>query len=150
MTSCQISLGTVKFDYSKVPLAEDPKTTEFGLVDLLSDRIVSLVKYLDGKMAKYSVPTCSAGSYVQLVHKRTKTKVVATAKLERGKDLNADCNRFSSELLAVEKQSVAAQAKLVEIETTVQNLEKQTDVGLPASVERCLSGYVNWEIQTTK
>lgn len=66
MPSCQVSSGTVEFDYSKGPSAEEPKTIEFSVADLLSDRIVSLVKYLDGKMAKYSELEL-AGPYVELM-----------------------------------------------------------------------------------
>lgn len=72
MPTCQMSSSTVEFDRGEEPLMNEPKLAEFSLADLLSDRMVSLVKYLDGKMAKYSVPTYASGSYVELVRKRTK------------------------------------------------------------------------------
>ncbi|OAE32300.1 hypothetical protein AXG93_2190s1200 [Marchantia polymorpha subsp. ruderalis] len=93
MPSCHVSLGTVDFDYGEGPSAEEPKTTEFSVADLLSDKIVPLVKYLDEKMMKYSMLE-SATSYVQLVCRRIKAKVTTTAKRElECKGLRVDiCN----------------------------------------------------------
>lgn len=78
LPSCQIPSVTVEFDTSKGPLAYQPKAEELSLSDLLSERIVLLMKYLDQKMVKYSVPASLMGSYVELVHRRTKAKAAAT------------------------------------------------------------------------
>ncbi|OAE19056.1 hypothetical protein AXG93_2839s1520 [Marchantia polymorpha subsp. ruderalis] len=76
--SLNIPSVTVEFDTSKGPLAYQPKAEELSLSDLLSERIVLLMKYLDQKMVKYSVPASLMGSYVELVHRRTKAKAAAT------------------------------------------------------------------------
>lgn len=61
-----------------------------------------------------------------------------------------DCSKLRSQLSAVEEKLVVAQAKLLEAEKTVQQLERRTDVALCVKVDPCLRGYVEWEIQTLK
>lgn len=57
----------------------------------MCDRIVPFVKYLEGKMAKYSEPD-SAGSYVELVRSRIKAKVATITKItERVASLTYEC-----------------------------------------------------------
>lgn len=53
-------------------------------------------------------------------------KAAQTLKLEHGKKLNADCSRLQSLMLAVEEQLVAVQAKLMETDATIQQLEQHT------------------------
>ncbi|OAE32403.1 hypothetical protein AXG93_3671s1220 [Marchantia polymorpha subsp. ruderalis] len=74
LTLCQVFLSIVKFNRGEGPLACKPKLAEFSLSDLVSERIVPLVKYLDRKMMNNLVPTSSASSYVELVRRRTKAK----------------------------------------------------------------------------
>lgn len=50
------------------------------------------------------------------------------------------------QLLAIEEQLAAVQAKLEETEATSRRLEHDTNVGLRARVEWCLRGYVDYEI----
>lgn len=50
-------LGTVDLDCGDGPSTEEPKSTRLSAADVLSERVVSLIKYLDGKMAKYAEPT---------------------------------------------------------------------------------------------
>lgn len=45
MPSCQVSSGTVEFDCGEETSAKEPKMSKFSVDDLLSDRIVPLVKY---------------------------------------------------------------------------------------------------------
>lgn len=45
---------------------------------------------------------------------------------------------IADQLLAAEEQLVTSQAKLLETETTVEQLERRTDVALCAKVDRCL------------
>ncbi|OAE32873.1 hypothetical protein AXG93_3052s1030 [Marchantia polymorpha subsp. ruderalis] len=148
------------FDCGKEHLAEEPKTAEFSLADLMSDRIVSLIKYLDGKMAKYPEPE-SVGSYVELVRRKTKAKVVATAKVaERVASLTSECatmrvtlvrvqkgvgRKLRSQLAAVEEKLVAAPAKLMKAEVTVQQLEQQMD----ACKDRAMSSRLR-ELEVNK
>lgn len=77
-------------------------------------------------------------------------KAVQNSELKRGKELDVNCNRLRSQLLVVEEQLVAARAKLMETELTVQQLKHQTDAVLCAREERCLCGYVEWKIQIMK
>lgn len=68
------------------------KLVEFSLIDLLNDIIVPLVKCLDRKMTKYSVSASTTTSYLKLVHRRTKTKAIATAEVtERVASLTSEC-----------------------------------------------------------
>lgn len=83
MPLCQVSLDTVEFDCGEGPSIDEPKLAKFSLAHLLNDRIVSLVKYLDRKMTEYLVPASIAKFYVELVRKRTKAKVAATAKVTK-------------------------------------------------------------------
>ncbi|OAE30356.1 hypothetical protein AXG93_4201s1580 [Marchantia polymorpha subsp. ruderalis] len=92
LSSCQVSSKTLEFDRGKGLSVCEPKLAEFSLSDLLNERIVPLVKYLDSKMVKYSVPASSASSYVELVRIRTKTKALATAGVtERIAILTSEC-----------------------------------------------------------
>lgn len=81
MLLCQVSSGTVEFDRSEGTSANESKLAEFSLADFLSGRIDSLVKYLDRRVMKYSVPASSAGSYVELVRRRTKPKTPTSAEI---------------------------------------------------------------------
>ncbi|OAE33497.1 hypothetical protein AXG93_3822s1550 [Marchantia polymorpha subsp. ruderalis] len=63
---CQVSLETVEFDRGEGHLICKQKSAEFSLLDILSERLVSIVKFLDRKMVKYLVSASSAGSYVVL------------------------------------------------------------------------------------
>ncbi|OAE21909.1 hypothetical protein AXG93_3988s1150 [Marchantia polymorpha subsp. ruderalis] len=55
-------------------------------------------------------------------------KAVRTSELERRKELDADCSKLRSQLSTVEEQLIVAQAKLVETEATVQQLDWRTVV----------------------
>ncbi|OAE22454.1 hypothetical protein AXG93_3348s1120 [Marchantia polymorpha subsp. ruderalis] len=111
-------------DQSQVSLAEDlrpsgslveePKTAEFGLADLLSDRIILLVKYLDGKMVKYLVLEC-ATSYVELVRKSIKMKVEAIAKVaERAANFTSKCATMTVTLQEIEAQLQAKESECID------------------------------------
>ncbi|OAE23320.1 hypothetical protein AXG93_3390s1050 [Marchantia polymorpha subsp. ruderalis] len=79
LPSCQVSSGTVEFDKGEGLLACETKSRKFDVADLLNEPIVLLMKHLDMKMVKYYVPTTSAGSYVELVHRSTKAKAATNA-----------------------------------------------------------------------
>ncbi|OAE18465.1 hypothetical protein AXG93_2482s1130 [Marchantia polymorpha subsp. ruderalis] len=126
LSLCQISSGTIEFDMDEVPSACEPKLTKTSLSNLLNERFVLLLKYLNRKMVKYSVSVSLAGSYVELVRRRTKSKATTTAKermaiaelalwkyrlatykvarslkLKRGRELDADCRSLRSQLSAI-------------------------------------------------
>lgn len=84
---CQVSLETVEFDRGEGHLICKQKSAEFSLLDILSERLVSIVKFLDRKMVKYLVSASSAGSYVVLVRRQTKSKAATTVR-----DDHTDCN----------------------------------------------------------
>lgn len=65
----------------------------------------------------------------------TDCKAVQTSELELRKKLDANCSRLRFQLSAVEEQLIAARAKLMETEATVQQLEQHTDAGLLTRVE---------------
>ncbi|OAE26577.1 hypothetical protein AXG93_269s1020 [Marchantia polymorpha subsp. ruderalis] len=110
-----VSSGTVDFDCGEGTLAKEPKTAEFSLADHLSDRIVPLVKYLDGKMMK-SVKPELAGSYVELVRSRTKAKVaVAEEVAERVAILTFECATMTVTLQAQEEQLWAKELECAEL-----------------------------------
>lgn len=92
LSLCQISSGTIEFDMDEVPSACEPKLTKTSLSNLLNERFVLLLKYLNRKMVKYSVSVSLAGSYVELVRRRTKSKATTTAKVtERIAILTSEC-----------------------------------------------------------
>lgn len=102
--SCQMSSGTVSFDCGYGPSVEEPKTTELSIAHILSERIVPLLRYLDGKMAKYAEPKL-AGSYVELMRSRTKAKVAAAAKVaETVASLTSKCATVTATLLKRDEQ----------------------------------------------
>lgn len=86
-----VSLSIVDFDCGERPSAEEPKTTELGVVDILSDQIVPLLSYLDGKMTKYVEPEL-VESYVDLVRSRTRVKASTSVEVaKRVASLTYEC-----------------------------------------------------------
>ncbi|OAE22841.1 hypothetical protein AXG93_2100s1010 [Marchantia polymorpha subsp. ruderalis] len=77
-------------------------------------------------------------------------EVAKSLELEQREKLDADCNKMRSQLSTVEKQLIAIEAKLLEVEGKNQQLADQTDEVMSAKVNRCLHGYVEWEIKTLK
>lgn len=57
-------------------------------------------------------------------------KAARSLELERWEELDANYSKMRSQLLAVEELLVAAQAKLLNMKATVQQLERRTDVAL--------------------
>ncbi|OAE31134.1 hypothetical protein AXG93_150s1240 [Marchantia polymorpha subsp. ruderalis] len=62
------------------PLAEEPKSAELNATDMLSERVIPLLRYLDRRMMKYVKPSI-AGFYIELVRSKTRTKVAASVEV---------------------------------------------------------------------
>ncbi|OAE18230.1 hypothetical protein AXG93_3012s1000 [Marchantia polymorpha subsp. ruderalis] len=91
----EVSLGTVDLDGDEEPLAEESKSVGLRVANMLGERIILLLKYLDGKMAKYAKPSI-VGSDVKLVRSRTQTKVVASVEIVERKSLAAEKDLLAS------------------------------------------------------
>lgn len=69
-----------------------------------SKRVVSLLRYLHRKMAKYAEPAI-AGSYVELVSNRMRAKVIASVEVvERVTSLTLECATMKAILHEREKR----------------------------------------------
>ncbi|OAE30501.1 hypothetical protein AXG93_3575s1040 [Marchantia polymorpha subsp. ruderalis] len=77
-SSTQVTSGTVDLDNDEDPLADKPKSVGLSAADMLSEQVIPLLRYLDGKLEKYAESSI-ARSYVELVRSRTRTKVAASA-----------------------------------------------------------------------
>ncbi|OAE28699.1 hypothetical protein AXG93_2091s1060 [Marchantia polymorpha subsp. ruderalis] len=119
MPSVQVSSGTVDLDCDKESSSEDSKSVGLSAADMLGERIIPLLRYLDVKMAKYA-ELAIADSYVELIRSRTRAKVATSAErdylhatelaakakelldceaarsleLEQRERLDADCNKM--------------------------------------------------------
>lgn len=80
MTSGQVSSGIVDLDCGERPSAEEPKSAGLSAADMLDDRVIPLLRYLDRKMAKYT-ELAIAGSYVELVRTRTRARVATSVEI---------------------------------------------------------------------
>lgn len=76
MSSTQVSSGTVDLDNGEGHSAEEPKSIGLNAADMLGKQVISLLRYLDGEMAKYAKPAI-AESYVELVCDMTQAKMAS-------------------------------------------------------------------------
>lgn len=96
MPSVQVSSGTVDLDCDKESSSEDSKSVGLSAADMLGERIIPLLRYLDVKMAKYA-ELAIADSYVELIRSRTRAKVATSAEVaERVVSLTSKCATVKS------------------------------------------------------
>ncbi|OAE35514.1 hypothetical protein AXG93_2987s1010 [Marchantia polymorpha subsp. ruderalis] len=131
----QMSRRTVILESDEDPSAEETHSIRLNAADVLNlaKRDQTHVAYLVAK-AKELV----------------ECKAARSLKLEQLEKLEADCNEMRSQRSAVEKQLIAAEAKLLEVEEKNRQLARHTDKALTKKVNRCLCGYVVWQIETLK
>lgn len=61
------------------------------MADVLCEQVIPLLRYLDGKLEKYA-ESSDEGSYVELVHNMTRTKVVSSIETAKQiESLTAEC-----------------------------------------------------------
>lgn len=112
LPSCQVSSKTMEFDKGEEPSAYESKSTKFNLSDLLTERIVPLMNYLNRKMVKYSMSASLVGFYVELVCRRTKVKAIATTRMiERIAILTSECATATVTLQEQKEQLWAKELK---------------------------------------
>ncbi|OAE21282.1 hypothetical protein AXG93_868s1200 [Marchantia polymorpha subsp. ruderalis] len=76
------SSGTVDLDCGEGPSTKETKTAKLSAADILSERVVPLLRYLDRKRTKYVEPEL-VGYYVELVRSNTMAKVAASVKMAK-------------------------------------------------------------------
>lgn len=99
-----MSSSIVNLDCGEESLAEEPKLVKLSATNMFDERVIPLLRYLDGKMVKYNKPTI-AGYYIELVRSRIRTKVTASAAVaKREVSLNSECATVKATLLEREKR----------------------------------------------
>ncbi|OAE18895.1 hypothetical protein AXG93_2795s1030 [Marchantia polymorpha subsp. ruderalis] len=79
-----------------------------------------------------------------------KCEAAQNLELEHLNKLEANCNEMRSQQSAVEEQLIMVEAKLLEVEEKNRQLAVQTNEALTKKVNRCLRGYLVWQIKTQK
>lgn len=119
MPSDQVSSSTVNLDYGEGHSAEEPKSAGLGVADMLDERVVPLLKYLDRKMAKYAEPTI-AGSYVELVGRRVRTKKTTSVEVaESVASLTSKCATVKTTLREREKRLRQTELECAELQRSL-------------------------------
>lgn len=77
-------------------------------------------------------------------------EVARSSELELMERLKANCNEMRSQQSMAEKQFSEMEVKLSEVEEKNQQLAEQTNDNLTQKVNRCLCGFVIWQITTQK
>lgn len=110
-----MSSGTVDLDSDEGPSAEEPMSVGLSATDMLGKQVISLLMYLDAKMAKYAEPAI-AGFYVELMRSRTRTKVAASVEVvERVVSLTFECATMKTTLQEKEKQLWESESECAEL-----------------------------------
>lgn len=84
------------------------------------------------------------------------TKKLANCKAARSSEVEckvrfeSDCDRLQEQLKLVDVQLEESQTRVEKAEATYQQLRDETTDGLRLRVEKCLRGFVMWEVQTLK
>lgn len=77
------------------PSAGETQSGGINVVKMICEQVVPLLRYLDGKLGKYGGPF-DVESYVELVRKRTRVKVVAVT-ITAGTSSELGCRSDSGE-----------------------------------------------------
>lgn len=99
-------------------------------MDMPSEHVISLLRYLDGKLEKYVGPSI-VGSYMKLVRSRMRTKMTASTEIaKKVESLIIKCAEVRTTLLQKEKrlrESKSECAKLQKSLTAEKELRKSSE-----------------------
>ncbi|OAE29953.1 hypothetical protein AXG93_669s1010 [Marchantia polymorpha subsp. ruderalis] len=125
----------VRLEVGEKDAEEESKELVVSFPDFLQDSVVPLLKYLDGKREKYDIP------------KKEMECEVLRLNLAKEKECRAEEEQvIKGSYSAV--RGVADKSKKAEAE--FRQLREETTDSLRLRIEKCLRGFVMWEVQTLK
>ncbi|OAE29001.1 hypothetical protein AXG93_3036s1280 [Marchantia polymorpha subsp. ruderalis] len=111
--STQMPSGTVDLDSGEGPPAEEYKSVELSAADMLGEQVIPLLRYLDGKMAKYTEPAIAV-SYVEL-------------ELEmRLRQTKLECVELRKNLVAEKEIRASSERDCTSLQIDIENARKAT------------------------
>ncbi|OAE35953.1 hypothetical protein AXG93_4303s1050 [Marchantia polymorpha subsp. ruderalis] len=142
VTSPCTSTDTIILEKGEEPSAEETQSPTLRAANVLSVQVDELQVAAEEMKREYQT------ELAVMAKKLSEYEAARIADLELIEKFETQCGEFRTQRSQAEEQLCEVEAKLTKAEVKNRQLSEETREALTARVERCLRGYVLWQIES--